>query len=130
MACGHCEDFLQLAIEAFGWTQRATREFRDNSLGESAESFADGLRALRLLRDAWIEFASAVLASSEKLVSLGFSVNDLNRLDSYRAQMRQIASEEDKMTQIALKVPSAEELSLIAIDPPREWIDEPAWTTD
>jgi hypothetical protein len=127
--CHDGEDFVQLGIAAFEWTQRATKEFRSRSIHE-VDSFAEGTRALRELRDAWVSLATLVLAWANKQSRFRSSVNNLAQLEAYLDQMRRIVSEEDKLAAIAKRVPTADALATIAIDPPREWLDEPSWTND
>jgi hypothetical protein len=129
MVCRDCEDFLKLAITAFDWTQHATRAFRAHSIQES-ESFVEGCDALRAVRNAWLQLATAVLDWGREQVDRGFSVSDLTQLEAYVVRMRHIASEEARLAEIAKKVPASQELSLIGIDPPREWLDEPTWNSD
>jgi hypothetical protein len=121
------EDFLQLAILAHEWIQKVTLQSR--SIGDH-QAFVQLAAELRDLRDSWIGIAKTVLSSSKNQAESGLLVSELARLEEHLTAMQYSAAEEARLAEISRKVPNADELSLIAIDPPAEWLDEASWASD
>lgn len=130
MDCRDCEDFLQLGIDSFDWITRAAGAVRSQAILSDDPVFSQGESALKQLRSAWLEPCRFAEGWAALQLAQNYTVSNLEGFRDCCKKMQAIVAEDAKMAAIARRVPSAEDLSLIAIDPPREWLDEPSWSAD
>jgi hypothetical protein len=128
-----CEAFLDLGIEAFQWLVRATRDVRSAAI-RAADPAADAALAkeedsLRAYCAQWLKPCGAAEAWIAGLNQRGLKVENIDDFRDCCERMRTIIAEDARMSELSARVPSHESLATIAIDPPREWTDEPSWTT-
>lgn len=128
LECLDCEAFLELGIDAFNWLLKATKVVRTVALREESDSIERAEASLRTSRKAWL--GPCDLAEKWATVQLerGFSIENLEQFRNCVLIMRQIVADDDRRDAVAMRVPTAEVLSQIAVPPPREWLDEPTWT--
>ena len=128
MECWDCQAFLQLGIDAFRWLVLATKEFRTNVPKLSPELIVESEEMVRQLRKSWLEPCGC----AEEWIAIQRSRNyEVSNLEEFREccqKVRQMVTEDQKMQQLAKQVPSMEDLASIAVDPPKEWTDEPSWS--
>lgn len=121
-----CEAFLALGIEAFNWLVRATREWRDRELRESPAIPADD--PIRDLRKMWL----APCENAERWIAVQQKRNyELRNLREFREccdKMKQLVARDNKIREIAARIPSMEDLSEGSLSPPREWTEEASWS--
>lgn len=126
MDCMDCEAFLDLGIDAFKWLARATNELRTQEVKGELEFPAD--EVIHELRQLWLGQSDY----AERWIAVQHERNyKVRNLDDFRLcceKMRHAILEEDKMRELAHRVPTMDELGSIATSPPREWTDEPSWS--
>lgn len=127
MECLDCETYLDLGIDAFTWISRATKAVRKVALETDHESIEAAETSLRALRKMWLGPCDMAERWAGLLTKRGFTLPNLEKFRQCCDTMRQLVACDDNRDANASRVPSAEILSEMAIEPPREWINEPAW---
>lgn len=121
-----CERVLQAGIKSFGWIQRTNSAFLeaanaaidvDPQWPELVEAQYRGWLNLAPPAEQWI----AKLEHREQPAEL---VEQFRRCAREAAR---IVDRYDRLKAVAQRMPSAEELDQIAIDP-RQWLSDPSWT--
>ncbi len=128
MECLDCEAFLQLGIDAYAWLRRATKELRTSEIGMSPESIVESEETVRRLRILWMQPCECAEEWVAIQRSRDYKVSNLEEFRECCQKVRQTVDEAEKMQQLAKRVPSMDDLATIAVDPPKEWTDEPSWS--
>jgi hypothetical protein len=127
MECLDCEAYLDLGIDAFGWIIKATKDVRKSALKSDDDGIDEAEKLLRMLRKIWLGPCDWAEQWAELQIQRGFALPNLEKFRQCSKAMRQLVESDENREQCASLAPSAEILSKIAIDPPPEWINEPAW---
>lgn len=127
MECLDCEAFLDLGIDAFSWLQRATKAVRKAALHTDHEMIEAAENSRRASRKAWLGPCDMAETAAARRIARGFALPNLQKFRDCCDAMRQLVDNEDKRNEHLARVLSTETLSKMAVDPPRDWSNEPAW---
>lgn len=123
--CVRCERALQAGIKAFKWLRRA-----DEAIREAANANISIDPQLPQLIERLYRLWLQLHEPTERRIAMSEGRDyRLDHAAEYRDRARdvaQIVERYDRLKALSERIPSAEELDLLAIDP-RQWLSDPSW---